>query len=625
MTLIGGGGKNRKIWWPSIPSLIIQVGLLYGDNVFEADMHHLHAYFNSIINTLSAEPFDECMSSIYGHYALFYVIPVKIFSTVLGISSLSGIVLVICLVGGITFAASYCLLDKLIDNNIIYCISVMAFTVISTFFGEIRQYYQLLPHRIFFQALILYGAWHAVYVKQRKWLLWLICTGAMLWNIETGFVCCAASFALYLWFDIDHDKKYSRVILYAVKNLLIVTSAFGAAYFAVNIYNMYNGGKWNSVKTFIFPLMNSSYMQDVLVRPFPVFFAGCFLEVILFMGVLCYCGSRLLSSAGGNNNLDHKKYVFMAFNSLMGLGSLVYFMNHPVGSTLYISHVELVILLAVCADIKTALPYKFRGRFIDNFRWMARWFAVLVLLSLVLDSARSVGIAVDNRMSTTWDPDSLEDICGAVGKHIPEGTVGFGKGVPELYSALNRETGVYVGDWSDYSFFDMSEIDDVMQTSDWIFANEQSFEMTKNRGDFVCLQEYEIHNLSFGLFARDQTQLTDGKYVIKPKLNLDLSLSAEEDAIILAKDQSNLLFDKHVLVFDNNMALDIPGGVVDDEGRVQTWERNDTLCQKWCMKEIDGYYMIYWDKYALTYDLNDNSVKLAPMSGGDDQLWEICR
>ena len=71
------------------------------------------------------------------------------------------------------------------------------------------------------------------------------------------------------------------------------------------------------------------------------------------------------------------------------------------------------------------------------------------------------------------------------------------------------------------------------------------------------------------------------------------------------------------------MLLDVPGGVVDDNGNVGVWSRNATESQRWVLERVDGYYLICWNNYALTYDLDDNSIRLTPKMGGDNQLWSF--
>ena len=71
----------------------------------------------------------------------------------------------------------------------------------------------------------------------------------------------------------------------------------------------------------------------------------------------------------------------------------------------------------------------------------------------------------------------------------------------------------------------------------------------------------------------------------------------------------------------NNTALDVPSGIVDEDGNIGVWEVNNTHVQKWRLEEQDGYFMICYQEYALTYDLKDNSLKLKLKTGKDNQLW----
>ena len=54
----------------------------YTPNIFgrgqAADTAHGHAYFNSVYNVFHGSAYTEYTTSIYGHYALFYKLPLKI-------------------------------------------------------------------------------------------------------------------------------------------------------------------------------------------------------------------------------------------------------------------------------------------------------------------------------------------------------------------------------------------------------------------------------------------------------------------------------------------------------------------------------------------------------------------
>ena len=608
--------------------IIAQVSLLYAPNVFldkAGGIHHVHAYTNSIVNILSNQPFDESNHSIYGHYALFYGVVVRILGILLGVSDLKAIILAICVFGAVAFIITFRLLDKLIENDAVFCISAIAFFAISTYCYGGGQYYQVLPHRIIFQALILYGAWHSIYVKRNRALLWIMSMCAVIWNIEIGVICCAACFVLESWFDIDDiikTGKYFRIGIMIAKNLLFMISEAVSAYVVVNIYNLCNGGTWNSIKTFISPLANSKYMLDTLPSPLPDVFAGYFLEIVLFMGVLCYCVSMLISSV--KKEVNKNKYIFLIFNSLIGLGSLIYYMNRAARTNLYITHVELIVLLTILADQK-AVGFTLRhcDFSVKHVKQVVKIFSMIILITLVLDSVRYVGKAFDRRIQTTWNMDSLDSICETIQETVPKDTYGFGLGVPELYSAMGRKTGVYVGDYSDYSLFDMSKVDEVIADSDHIFVNKKSFEKHEKRTDYICIQSYEINGTIFGLYVKNTSQLTEGSYIISAKQDDTQGICTNGSSVFLGNEPVAIRLSGFELSFDNGKVLDVSGGKVDSNGTVQLWEKNNTEAQKWLIEEVDGYYMIGWYNYALTYNVEDNSIKLTTKTGEDNQLWSF--
>ena len=112
-------------------------------------------------------------------------------------------------------------------------------------------------------------------------------------------------------------------------------------------------------------------------------------------------------------------------------------------------------------------------------------------------------------------------------------------------------------------------------------------------------------------------------YFITSKQNGDLGITTDGSIIFLGNNYSSIRLTENVFAFDDNMVLDVPEAVVDAAGRVQLWERNNSNAQMWGVAEINGYYMICWHGYALTYDLNDNSIRLMPITGEDSQLWSM--
>lgn len=127
-----------------------------------------------------------------------------------------------------------------------------------------------------------------------------------------------------------------------------------------------------------------------------------------------------------------------------------------------------------------------------------------------------------------------------------------------------------------------------------------------------------------------QFPLEDGNYTVSPKQNSSLGLCTDgyEQSLYLTESAEPLKLSatktKYMLIFENcQAALDVHYGRVDENGTIWGYEINNTDAQKWILEEVDGYYMIRWGAYALTYDLDNNSVKLTPKTGSDNQLWSF--
>jgi len=113
----------------------------------------------------------------------------------------------------------------------------------------------------------------------------------------------------------------------------------------------------------------------------------------------------------------------------------------------------------------------------------------------------------------------------------------------------------------------------------------------------------------------------DGDYIITAKQDNSLGMCTDGSSIFLGNDAPPVGVSPYELAFSNNSVLDVPDGRVDENGRIQLWERNSTEAQRWFIEPVDGYYMISWYEYSLTYDVNDKSIRLAPTTGEENQLW----
>ena len=73
------------------------------------------------------------------------------------------------------------------------------------------------------------------------------------------------------------------------------------------------------------------------------------------------------------------------------------------------------------------------------------------------------------------------------------------------------------------------------------------------------------------------------------------------------------------------VALDVPGGIIDENGTIGVWQINGLFPQDFTIEKIDEYYMICYQGYALTYNSDDKSITMTVRTGNSDQLWLFAR
>lgn len=146
----------------------------------------------------------------------------------------------------------------------------------------------------------------------------------------------------------------------------------------------------------------------------------------------------------------------------------------------------------------------------------------------------------------------------------------------------------------------------------------------------VCNKGYSIQYMVITI--ENNLPLADGSYIVSPKQDGMLGLCTEGGdggKAFLGEDMKPLnlaainAITYHLNFEGYQVALDVPSASIDSNGTVQVWSINSTNGQKWILEAIDGYYMICFKNYALTYNVDDKSVKLTPKTGEDNQLWSF--
>lgn len=423
----------------------------------EPDRLHMDAYFNSIYNVLHGSPYTEYTTSIYGHYGILYKLPMKILG-----GDLIDFILLNTIIGALCFLAAFLTLHFIVKNDLLRILGSIALTfpVLSMRSGI---YWQLWPHRILFMCLMLFWIAFCVRFKKSGRLICILGYGlsllGILWNTETGLFC-AVSWAAFWILRCLCSKKDSWVPV--LKTCLLhfagILLSFMGAYAAVELYNLMSGGHITGIREFLFPLLQSSYMDGLLRVDLPDF-ASAYMVILVLFFIACARGISHIWFVRAQDETDSRHLLRVCFTfaaAVLSLGQITYFINRAAYHNLEIIHIPCILLLCIFAEEGMNTFQTFRIKNMNSFSGMQIFKGTFTAVSLLVLMTVSTGNIIQYGQNTALreelhNEQELNDFAAHIAANIPENTYAFGIGVPEIYSILRWDTGCYTLDLADLS------------------------------------------------------------------------------------------------------------------------------------------------------------------------------
>lgn len=416
------------------------------------DNYHAHAYFNSIYNVHYGMPFSGELTSIYGHYALLWKLPMKLIG-----GDFRRFVLLLAALGSFTHVCAFLVLHQMVKSRLLKALGALAisFPILGMRGG---YYWQLWPHRMVFPMILLL---YAVFVIKRRQFGWktalpgyLICVLGVVWNTETGMILAAAWAGVHMCYIFSEEtldgKRFAKGVVF---HGLGVLGSFAGAYGLVNIYNIMKHSPVSTLKEFMLPLMSDSYMTDVLHLDLPLYPSAYMGVIVLFlMGTsIGIAGWRWFRRE--TQPVRWQNYLVF-FLSVSALGRLVYYMNRPAYHNLDCCHLSAVILLAFFGE---------KGlRFIKEREWINiavfspekiiknSISTVCIVTLLAVASGTVLQFSQNSQIKENFhNLDEVEAFTSTVTQNVPANTFAFGIGVTEIYSFLHWNTQCFTMDFSD--------------------------------------------------------------------------------------------------------------------------------------------------------------------------------
>ena len=282
-------------------------GTMY--NVF-----HSSSYIDSIANVFFGHPYRGLECDLYGHYGLFFILPLKIFG---GATKTIGIIM--GLLAAITFIAFAVSVMLSVKQFIVKVASLAALGLSGTL--AVSIYWQSFPHRMIFPALTmlvltLLGRKKASKKSYFIGLILPVC--AVIWNFESG-VLCAVAWGIYGARVFFQGKN--RILSVILAECISAGVSCLGALLVLNIYNAAVHGPvlgFNELRGFA----QISGHIDSIASPLAVGNEEYIHTIILCMGCALWGLWKLLVKKE-----DSPKVMFALATAVFGLGIITYYVN----------------------------------------------------------------------------------------------------------------------------------------------------------------------------------------------------------------------------------------------------------------------------------------------------------
>ena len=465
-------------------------------------VYHAHAYYSTICDVLNLAPLGKLNPPFYGHYGLFFLLPCRILS-IFGIPQNIAIATTLAFCNLIALLAVLYAVHRFVRNDGVFFITLLAlgnpYLMMMPKLHYVKDVYlQLIPHRILFPAIAcaFMAAFSAGALNRKRiFVLYLLATLSFLWNTESGLVCIAA-ISLYIFLRrFDSSVPLSAGNLKALgSSAVLALAAMLTAYLTVTCYSFLTGGRGLSFNTYMYPILGD--FKGIVPRgPLPDLLRTWVPVIIFFLATTAVCAMWIMNGRGSKGN----SCCFLSM-AVMALGLVVYYLDNGIQLRLMIAFFQFIILLAALLDFLIAREQTFTaGRGLTLT-------ALVVMVTFVLGNAGMKEVLTDRR-ATAWQVKSLSRFAEELNREIPEGTLAFGRGVSDLFAAMDRDPGLHVLDWVDITLDSnpifLAHVNGILESVDSFFAYEESADLLPARNSFVIAKEYEYKGWKYALYRRN--------------------------------------------------------------------------------------------------------------------------
>ena len=115
------------VWLTYVVLTVLILYSMYTPNIFGrgelSDSYHGHAYFNSVYNIYQGMPYTHNVTSIYGHYGLFFKIPMELVH-----GDFKAFVAMVAGIGAFAHICAFLILELLVKSRVLRVLGALAVT-----------------------------------------------------------------------------------------------------------------------------------------------------------------------------------------------------------------------------------------------------------------------------------------------------------------------------------------------------------------------------------------------------------------------------------------------------------------------------------------------------------------
>lgn len=423
---------------------IMGVWASYMSNYFNDDLHHFDSYYGSIYSIGFNAPLSAVNHSIYGNYTLFLGLAIKVLMR-LGVGDMfTAFLLIRDILSFLFWLGALYAIYAFVKNRTLRYICAVAI-MYPAFWGA--SYLQHFFHRqlvIAIMATLL--AFLMLHPRQVRWVLpagYVMACLFVVWSTDFGII------ALLTWCVVSLHINLQKYTLRSARFWLAVLACAAAAVVCIlgalgilNLYNYIVGGPVLGLEFLFILLGNEGYLNWLNeMLPFTRPAMWMLLLPLLLYYTASLLGKALLSS--GKHNYDSRDTAILG-TAVLGLGSLIYYINRPAGLNFIIIFIPGILLLGTF--IQQQFPSLIRLKAAIHKKSALVWDGIgggLGLASLAL--VFSLALANSGQYMAKMEFFSflgfrsthyLERSADFIGRYIPPHTPAFGGQLTQVYARL---------------------------------------------------------------------------------------------------------------------------------------------------------------------------------------------